>query len=95
MEFSGTLRNYSFLRKYLHLLSTTEDTECTEGMFPYFLYSVFSVLSVVKLSLDIDEGIVVIDYICVKWFRAFLHPQTCTRTGFKSGSCKKSMQGPQ
>jgi len=39
---------------------TTEDTESTEGLCPDFLYSVFSVLSVlsvVKLSLEIGEGI--------------------------------------
>ncbi|AKB26388.1 ABC transporter, ATP-binding protein [Methanosarcina sp. MTP4] len=41
---------------------TTEDTESTEGLCPYFFYSVFSVLSVVKLSLEIGEGIWVIDY---------------------------------
>ncbi len=41
---------------------TTEDTENTEGMCLYFLYSVFSVLSVVKFSLEIGEGIWVIDY---------------------------------
>ncbi len=41
---------------------TTEDTENTEELCPYFLYSVFSVLSVVKLSLEICEGIRVLDY---------------------------------
>jgi hypothetical protein len=41
---------------------TTEDTESTEGLCPYFLYSVFSGLSVVKLSLEIGEGIRGIDY---------------------------------
>ncbi len=41
---------------------TTEDTESTEGLCPYFLYSVFSGLSVVKLSLEIGEGIWVLDY---------------------------------
>jgi hypothetical protein len=40
----------------------TEDTESTEGLCPYFLYSVFSGLSVVKLSLEIGEGIRGIDY---------------------------------
>jgi len=53
---------YSPGRKYLHLNITTEDTESTEGLCPYFLYSVFSVLSVVKLSLEIAEGIRVINY---------------------------------
>ena len=48
---------------------TTEDTESTEGLYPYFLfpisyflYSVFSVYSVVKLSLEIGEGIWILDH---------------------------------
>ncbi|WP_440955450.1 hypothetical protein ACSAZK_00265 [Methanosarcina sp. Mfa9] len=58
-----------FIVPYINIYTffiTTEDTESTEGLCPYFLYSVFSVLSVVKLSLEIGEGIWVIDYRCLQ-----------------------------
>jgi len=53
---------YSPKRKYLHLLSTTEDTENTERLCPYFLYSVFSVPSVVKPVIEIGVKILALDY---------------------------------